>query len=631
LKFREFQEEAKSILSRAVKSARYAATEIDVSVPSDPSFGDATSTVALKIATRLSAKPGEIASRIQRRADLKGSKYVASLSAHPRGYLNFTMNLANFSRASLQEILLDEEVGRAEVGRGTRVAIEHTNVNPNKALHIGHARNLVLGDSLSRIMEHLGYSVQVLDYIDDSGAQVADVIVGFKFLGLKDEAPPNTKFDVYCGDRVYVKVNEEYERNPRLKEKQGFVLREIERGDGELAEYTRRIVERILKDQLQTCWRLGATYDLLNWESHILNSKMWERIFDEMKKKRMTVLSQEGENKGCWVIIDPKTGEEKVLVRSDGTAVYVAKDIPYAAWKLGLVKDPFLYDVYHTQPDGSPLWTSAENGRKEHPKFGSADTAISVIDVRQSHLQQIVKRVLEGLRKGSSERYLHRGYEVVALSKRTAATLGVKIEGDFVHMQGRKGIYVNTDTILEALKGKATEETKKRNPTEPEQWIEGVAEAIAVAALRFELVKQDPDKIIVFDIEDSLRLEGETGPYLLYTYARARRIIEKSGTEPKIDEEGAGLLSLPLEKELVKMISMLDMTVITAGAYLSPKEVARFAYKISVLFNEFYEAIPVIKTENEHLRSARLTLVECFSRVLRESLSLIGIRSPERI
>src|SRR3989449_5890472 len=281
----------------------------------------------------------------------------------------------------------------------------------------------------------------------------------------------------------------------------------------------------------------------------------------------VAMLKQRGENKRWWVIIDHETKKEKVLVRSDGTAVYVAKDIPYAAWKIGLVKDPCSYEVYATQPDGSPLWTTAVKGgnRKKHQKFGSADKAISVIDARQSYLQNIVRRVLEGLKEGSSERYHHRSYEVVALSKRTAASLGFEMKGEFVPMQGRKGIYVNADTILEALKKKAIEETKKRNPDDSPDWVERVAEAVAVSALRFELVKQDPDKVIVFDLEDSLRLEGETGPYLLYSYARARRIIEKGGERPRVDPKGASLLSHPMEKELVKKIAMFDISLLTAG------------------------------------------------------------------
>ncbi len=630
MKFREFEEQVKRAISSAVTSLEYEA-EVDTEEPANPSFGDLSSAVAFRLAKKLGKSPAVIAKEIASRIHLKKSEFVESVEPHPSGYLNFRLRFSSFTAAALVEVLKGDSLGRADVGRGSRLIIEHTNVNPNKALHIGHARNLVLGDSLARIMKHLRYAVQVLDYIDDSGAQVADIIVGFKFLGIDDGGQPGTKFDAYCGDKVYVRVNREYETNPSLKQKQAIVLREIEKGEGEIAEYTRAIVNRILKDQLATCWRLGSRYDLLNWETHFLRSRLWEKIFEKIKLKRIAFYQEKGENKGCWVLTDPESGEEKVLVRSDGTAVYVAKDIPYAGWKIGLVDDPFGYEKYTTQPDGTALWTTGEKAKGKHPRFGAADLAVSVIDNRQSYLQKIVAYVLEQLSKGASKRYLHRGYEVVALSKKTAASLGIDMSQDFVHMQGRKGIYVNADTILDALKKKAVEETRKRNPEDKDEWVESVAEAISVAALRFELVKQDPDKIIVFDLEEALRLEGETGPYLLYTYARARRIIEKSGVSPRVGPEGAKFLTHPLEKRLVKTISQLDKAVTLAGEFLSPKEVARYAYNLALLFNQFYETIPVNKEPNLNLRLTRLALVDATSRVIKQSSELIGISCPDRI
>jgi arginyl-tRNA synthetase len=630
LKFREFEDEVRRLLSSALSSLKYDA-DVDVEEPNDSSFGDLSSAVALRLAKKLVKKPAIIAQEIASKIQLKNVEYVESIEPHQSGYLNFRLKFAPFAADAIREVLKNDSVGSVDVGRGERLVIEHTNVNPNKALHIGHARNLVLGDSLARIMRHLGYDVKVLNYIDDSGSQVADIIVGFKFMGIDDGGLPGMKFDAYCGDKVYVRVNREYETNSALKEKQALVMREIEKGDNEIAKYTLAIVNRILKDQLATCWRLRSRYDLLNWETHILRSKMWEKIFARIKQKRIAFYQETGENKGCWVLTEPESGEEKVLVRSDGTAVYVAKDIPYAGWKIGLVDDPFKYTPYVTQPDGTTLWTTSTSGGGKHPRFGGAESAVSVIDSRQSHLQKIVAYVLEHLSQGASKRYLHRGYEVVALSKKTAASLGLEMDQDFVHMQGRKGIYINTDTIMDALKKKATEETKKRNPEEREDWVEEVAEAISVAALRFELVKQDPDKIIVFDLEEALRLEGETGPYLLYTYARARRIIEKSGESPHTDPEGVKLLNNPLERSLIKTISKLDKAVFTAGEYYSPKEVARYVYNLALLFNQFYESIPVNKEPNVHLRSARLALVDACSRIIRQSSQLIGINCPERI
>jgi arginyl-tRNA synthetase len=624
LKFQEFQIEAKSAISDACKSLGYEEVEVEVGLPPSEEYGDLSSAAPIRIAKESSQKPADVAIKIavEMTKGRRGWKYIGEVTPHRGGYVNVSINYPAFFADSIIEV----RKGRLGSKEGKEsVAIEHTNVNPNKALHIGHARNLVLGDSLSRVLRYLGRKVQALNYIDDSGAQVADVIVGFKFLNLPEEAPQGMKYDVYCGDSVYAKVNAEYSRNPALKEKQSLVLKEIEKGTGEFAEYTRSIVRRILAAQLATCWRLGATYDLLNWESQLVHSGMWERIFESLKKIGYVKLETNGENKGCWVIPDPDTGEQKVVVRSDGTVVYVAKDIPYAAWKIGLIDDPFSYEVYSdTQPERK-LYSTTLKGKKTKTRFGGADSAISVIDTRQAYLQRIVGKVLEKLSPRSSKRYMHRGYEVVALSRRTAAQLGFAIEGEFAHMSGRKGLYVNADAVLDVLKQKAIIETRKRNPSESDRWIDAVAEAVAVSALRYELLRQDPDKMIVFDTQEALRFQGDTGPYLLYTYARARRILDKTEGKPAISAKTAPKLAKPQEKRLVKKLSMLDMAAATAGEYLSPKEIARFAHDLAVTFNDFYENIPVNREEDHELRDARLALVDAASAVLAEAMRLMGL------
>jgi arginyl-tRNA synthetase len=634
LKFLEFESEVRQMIKEACDSLGYSDVAIEVALPPNPSYGDLSSAVPLRIAQARSEKPADVAVRLASKASdfLKDSSYVESVVPHRGGYLNFSIKYPRFFRDSIAAIVSEDDLG-AKSKTGKTLAIEHTNVNPNKALHVGHARNLVLGDSLVRVMRYLGNEVQALNYIDDSGAQLADVIVGFKFLGITDAPPAGTKFDVYCGDNVYTKVNQEYAKNPGLKEKQSLVLKEIERGVGDIAEYSEGIVRRILADQLATCWRLGARYDLLNWESQLVHSGMWERIFETMKKAGIVKFETVGENSGCWVIPDPDTGEQKVVVRSDGTAVYVAKDIPYAAWKIGLIKDPFGYEVYmNEQPGGGrPLFSTTLDGDKSGLRFGGADVAISVIDTKQSYLQKIVGRVLERLEKGASLRYVHRGYEVVALSKQTASQLGFEIGSEFAHMSGRRGLYVNVDTVLAALKVKAMEETRKRNPDDSQEWVDDVAEAVSVAALRYELLKQDPDKLIVFDAEDSLRFQGDTGPYLLYTYARARRILEKTTGRPVIDIESAAKLTRSEETNLVKKLSMMDIATATAGEYLSPKEMAKFAHELAVAFNDFYEGVQVNRETDAALRDARLALVDAASRVLGKSMELIGIPRRERI
>jgi arginyl-tRNA synthetase len=631
LKFLQFQAEVEEVLADACRALGYKDAQVDVSLPPNDSYGDLASAVPIRIAKGSGKDPGEVAIELASKAmDLaKKTKYVGSVSPHRGGYVNFGINHARFISESVADIT-SGDLGAVKE-RGEVVAIEHTNVNPNKALHIGHARNLVLGDSLVRVMRFMGHQVQALNYIDDSGAQVADIIVGFKFLGLSDEAPAGVKYDIYCGDNVYTRVTREYEKDPALKEKQSFVLKEIENGSGEIAQYARGIVRRILADQLSTCWRLGASYDLLNWESQLVHSGMWEKIFESLKKMGYVKLQTEGENKGTWVIPDPETGEEKVVVRSDGTAVYVAKDIPYAAWKIGLIGDPFGYEVYPAQQPGGTLYSTTLSGKKGKVRFGGADLAISVIDTRQSYLQRIVSKVLDEFRVGSSQRYLHRSYEVVSLSKKTAAQLGFSIGGEFAHMSGRKGLYVNVETMLDRLKEKAKSETRRRNQSEPDAWVEEVAEAVAVSALRYELLKQDPDKMIVFDIDEALRFQGDTGPYLLYTYARARRILDKTEGKPRVDEKSAMKLTKPEELRLAKKMSMLDLSAETAEEFLSPKEIARFAHDLAVAFNDFYESVPVNKEEDRELRDARLALVDASSMILGEAMKLLGISYRDRI
>jgi len=633
LKFLEFQDEVELIIKESCASLGYGEVKVEVALPPSPSYGDLSSAVPMRVAKERSERPADVAVKLASKASdlLKKSRYVGSITPHRGGYLNFTIRYPQFFLDSIRAVVSENDFGsKAKTGR--TFAIEHTNVNPNKALHVGHARNLVLGDSLSRVMRYLGNEVQALNYIDDSGAQVADVIVGFRFMGISDAAPAGVKFDTYCGDNVYTKVNQEYTKDPGLRDKQSLVLKEIEKGTGEVADYARRIVRRILAAQLSTCWRLGASYDLLNWESQLVHSGMWERIFEKMKATDLVKFETQGENRGCWVIPDPETGEQKVVVRSDGTVVYVAKDIPYAAWKIGLIDDPFSYEIYmDAQPGGGMLYSTTLGGGKSGVSFGGADVAVSVIDTRQSYLQRIVGKVIEKLEKGASSRYLHRGYEVVALSKRAASELGFEIGGEFAHMSGRKGLYVNVDAVLAALKEKAIEETRKRNPEDSKGWVDEVAEAISVAALRYELLKQDPDKLIVFDIEDSLRFQGDTGPYLLYTYARARRILEKTTGHAAIDIESASRLARPQEINLVKKLSMMDISAAAAGEYLSPKEMAKFAHELAVTFNDFYENVQVNREEDAALRDARLALVDAASRVLAKSMELIGIPRRERI
>ena len=385
--------------------------------------------------------------------------------------------------------------------------------------------------------------------------------------------PPDKsiKFDQYCGDEVYVKINEMYKDDHDLEEKRILVLKEIEQATSEIAQFALQISMRVLKDQLKTCWRIKAHYDLLNFESQIVISGLWNKSFEMLKENRIVTLQTQGKNKNCWVIKQDNE-EEKVIVRSDGTATYIAKDIPYAAWKLGLVEDPFFYYKFTVQWDGSILWSTTldpNSGNSKHPWFNSADKVITVIDSRQTRLQRIITKVLSSLRV-NNDRYYHLAYEAITLSSETAKILGLNIgDRQFMHISGRKGIYVNADYVLNKLQAIAYREVKKRNPDLLENDINMIAEEIGISAIRYNLIKQDLDKIITFDIVDSLSLVGNTGPYLQYTYARSQRILEKYGE--KIKSGNFNLLTQEYEVDLIKIIAKMDLEIEQTVKTLNPK------------------------------------------------------------
>jgi len=628
--FRRLVEETREIVTLALESAGHPSVQFDVSEPPRKEFGDLTCNVAFPLSKQLKKPPAKIAAELIEFITplIKPGLLVSSVAPHPAGYVNFNANHAALSTSTLAEVLSDpDRYGHVDTGKGKRMVIEHTSVNPNKALHVGHMRNVILGDTLYRIMKATNYNTTVLNYVDDSGLQVADIVIGFRFAGFSAEPPAGRKFDQYCGDDVYVKVNQMYEKDPTLAEKRKVVLKEIEEGKSELAKFAAEITKRVLDEQLRTCWRLKARYDILNFESQIVVSKMWERAFELLKKERLVKFEEEGKNKGCWVI-EAEGEEDKVVVRSDGTATYVAKDIPYAAWKLGLVGDPFRYVEYGVQWDDSMLHaTTLAQGKGG--VFPGADRVVTIIDSRQARLQRIISQVLG--RMGAGGDYQHLGYEAVTLSANTAKALGIDIgDRQFMHMSGRKGIYVGADYVLDHLKSKAKEEVRTRNPDFTDEQLDSVAEEITISAIRYNMVKQDLDKIITFDITESMSLEGDTGPYLQYAYARSQRILEKAGVEAP-SKARFELLSNEAEIALIKEIAKLDLVVEDAAKSLSPKALARYSYNLATIFSSFYEKVPVLREPDKEILLARLALVKAFGIALRNALSLLGVTALNKM
>jgi arginyl-tRNA synthetase len=551
---------------------RSEAPAIPLEYPPTRELGDLGTPVAFDLARRLRKPPRAIAQEIA--AAFGTVEGVSGVAAAPNGYLNFFLERRSF--------LLDRLGTHTGSPRPTagKAIVEHTAINPNKAAHIGHLRNSALGDTLVRVLRFRGIPVEVQNYIDDTGVQVADVVVGFRVLERKSlddvrDLAESTRFDYYCWD-LYARVTEWYEQDKQQLEHRARTLHDIEHGGTEAAEIGALIADRIVRRHLQTMARMNVDYDLLTWEGDILRLKFWAQAFDVLKASGAVHLQTEGRLAGCWVmpiqedeepkrksqgtdhkaqvttssnnsepapnaegagVEDEEEAEEreKVIVRSNGVVTYVGKDIAYQFWKLGLLGRDFHYRVFEKRAHG-PLWaTCSADGEPDHPAFGGAAQVYNVIDVRQSYLQKLLKQALGAAgHPEAAERSHHFSYEMVALSHATARELGYAIPPDseearrpFVEVSGRKGLGVKADDLLDTLMRNAGREVATRNPELPEAERERIARMIGVAAVRYFLIKFSRSKIIAFDLEEALSFEGESGPYIQYAVVRANNIFQK--------------------------------------------------------------------------------------------------------
>jgi arginyl-tRNA synthetase len=590
-------------------------------------FGDITCNIAFLLAKTLKKTPQQIAEEFVSAYDTSSDDQLDRVEAHQSGYINFFLDTNSFNKSILLESQ-EKNYGSVDIGSNFKLIVEHTSVNPNKALHIGHLRNVVIGDAVSRILSKVNYDVQVLNYVDDSGLQVADIITGFKFGGFSESPPSGEKFANYCGDTVYVKTTGKYENDKELESKRREILKELEDPGSDTAKFGKTITRKVLIDQLDTVWKLGATYNCLNFESQILYSKLWEKIFEQMKSENLVRFEEQGDNAGCWVL-PIENEDDKILVRSNGVATYVAKDIPYAAWKLGVLNDPFNYTVFSDeQIDGKLLWETTLEETQSGKKSFAANVVITVIDNRQTNLQKIITNLMSKFKPGSS--YVHLGYEAVTLSSETAKLLGNKTDGKDVQMSGRKGLYINADEMVQKLEKRIFLESKERNDDLDDESLKKIAHNVAIGTIRYELIKPDLDKIITFDINTSLKLEGDTCSYIQYSCVRAARILEKAGKQPEFDVQ-FDQLNNEYEINLIKQIAHFDVFVNDAAKNYSPKVIARYCYDLAVTFSSFYEHAKVLKAETPELINARLCLVLSFKMTLEKALDLLGIIVPERM
>jgi len=603
--------EVNDIKNAAERALKDAGLQINftVSETTAPGFGDITTNAAFIISKEKRMSPAKATEIFLQDFKLSDQDKL-KVMPHPSGFINFWLT-TKFFNEFINTLIENGGFGKININ-SQNIAIEHTSVNPNKALHVGHARNVVIGDTFYRLLKRLGHRVIVLNYIDDTGVQVADLLIGFRELGFNVNVD-GKKYDHYCGDEVYVKANKIIESDLHLKEVRSKVLKELESG-GELYVFANRIVSQIVREQLKSAWSLGVRYDLLNWESHFLHAGYWKEIFELLKSKGELRYVTEGKNAGCWVLKG-----KKVLVRSDGTTVYTAKDLIYAAWKLGIIVDKFGYEAFANQPDGTSLFTTVLNfnGVKF---YTPVDISYIVIDQRQEPIQQMIKEIIESI--NPDKKYQIISYGLVALSKNTAEKINANIEGEkFVHMSGRSGIYFNLDDLFFKVKEAAMMIINRRN--QPLENKELVAEGIAVSAIRYSLLKTDLEKQIIFDIDDALKLEGDTGPYLQYSLARALKIITKIDSINRPCD--IALLESKEERELMLGLSKFDYVLNKSYESVSLSTLVNYAHELAVQFNVFYERHRVIDENNTKIRNARACLVLAYTFIMSDLLQILGI------
>lgn len=585
-------------------------------------FGLLTSTSSFEEARRLGVDPMERAGSVVGSLRLPEGSMLMRVEAAPPGYINFHPDWREFSRSVVSEVLADPEAYfRVDEGP-SEVVVEHTSVNPNKALHIGHARNVCIGDTVARVMRKAGARVLVINYVDDSGVQMAELLLGFRLLGYPLEPREGMRFDEYCGDVVYVEVNRRAEADPEVERLRREIARRIEQRGSEEFEQARRVALMVLRDQLRTTSRLGATYDLLVRESDVVVTGLWAEAFRRMREAGVVKLVQDGPKRGCWVVdlsahpVLSKEGDE-VVVKSDGATTYVARDIAFAMWKMGASSTRLLFR--RAELDGQTVTISDVEGEDMGPS--RPDLVVTVVDSRQRRPQEVVRYALE--RMGVRGRYVHYSYEPVALSRRSAELLGVRAEGEVVHMSGRKGLYFKAEEVLDKLRDVAAGETRARRPEWDEARVREVAEALAVGAFRYGMLRIESDRQIVFDLEESLRLEGDTGPYLQYSVVRARKILQRAreaGLRP--DPVPPGELS-EHELQLVREIAVTPLVMEEVVRTLYIRSIVTHARTLAMRFNEFYERCPVIG--GGEWEGFRLSLVGAYERIESNVLDLLGV------
>jgi len=620
--------------------------KLDIGYTPDIELGDLALAFPFQLARELKRPPLDIAQEIA--PALEGLKGVARSEIAGAGYINLFLDRKGFFAdrlAAAGTSTLSPEV--------PKIIVEHTSINPNKAAHIGHLRNSVLGDTLVRCLKYKGETVEIQNYIDDTGVQVADVVFGFmemENLSLEEIESIPGRFDYYCWD-LYTRVARYLDESPDARHRRAEILKRIEEGKGAEAAIGQHVSRRILKAHLETMRRLDITYDLQACESSIIALKFWEEAFSLLKQKGALYFVEEGANRGCWAMrLDEGPDQEKIIVRSNGIVTYTGKDIAYQLWKFGLLDRDFFYEPFVEQ-DGRTIWITVDRPSEDSPDFGNGQMVYNVIDTRQSYPQKIVVQGLKSLRfLKEAENSIHFSYEMVALSPESLQELGQILSEedrnkDFLEVSGRKGLGVKADDLLDRLEDQARAEVEKRNPEFASPQKSEIAHKIASGALRYFMLKYARNSLIVFDFADALSFEGETGPYLQYSLVRIRSIFRKlketDGFDTDLIQEWIKSASIPLEKleeneardfwELALYAAQMDEEVLHSLRSLEFLHLAKYTFNLCQKFNAYYHKYPILNEKDAEIKRVRILTIYFIREVLKTALELMGIPQPERM
>lgn len=639
-----------TITTRVLSLLGHAVDRIVLQAPPKLNMGDLATPVALELAKALKRKPREIAEQLANGMQLP--LFVERVSVEGAGYLNFHFDRGAFTAQHFRNVMAPPAPS------GTRVIVEHTNINPNKAAHIGHLRNAVLGDTYVRCCKWLGERVETQNYIDDTGVQVADVVVAFERLENRSVADVeriierSERFDYVCWD-LYSKMAQYYADHPEAQEWRRETLHRVEKQEGTTAEIARLVARNIVHRHLKTMLRLGIRYDLLPKESDIIHAHFWDRAFELLKESGAVVYEEEGKHKGCWVMKLDESEQfagmnepDKILVRSNGTVTYTGKDIAYQLWKLGLLDRTFEYKKFEPNA-GYLLWETTHGGEGDPsaPKFGGAQRVVNVIDTRQSYLQKVVK---EGVRQlghtKEADNSIHFSYEMVALTPATAKELGMEISDEdakraYVEMSGRKGFGVKADDLLDELERKAAEAVQRNLGEAEASDAKEIGRQVAIAALRYFMLRFGRTKVIAFDLNEALKFEGDSGPYLQYSTVRVQNIFRKMserGVDPMLSERAVENLTLNQGLtdemwELVRLSAELPAAIRRAVDGLEMSVITQYLLDLAQKFNSFYHKYPILNEKDDAERQRRAVCAEVFRRTMVGALDLLGIPVPDRM